>query len=498
MTGERRLLIASNRGPVQIAAGPGGKQEVRRGGGGLVSGMVSALSEVGGLWVCAALNDRERVAARRAPDGHLAEAGLDTGGLDVRMLPLDPLTFGRAYNGIANSTIWFVNHLLYDSANKPVFDAGWRRLWAAYERYNGAFADALAAEAAPGAKVMVQDYHLDVCPRQLRERRRRPADRALHAHPVGAAGLLRGCCPTAVARELLTGLLGADHVGFHCAAVGRRRSCDCCARVPRRGRWTDSARYGELGRAGRSGSALHPLGTAARRDAGPGRRGGRRRPPGATCATLVGDRQGDRPGGPHRAEQEHRPRAAGLPGAAAAPGRSGAGGSCTSRTRTRPGTTSPNTASTRRRCSGSAGEIEEEFGTDDWDPVLLEVNDDYPGSLAALRLADVLLVNPIRDGMNLVAKEGLVLSERDCALVLSREAGVADGARRRRAAGQPVRRDRDRGGAARGAVDAGRRAAGAQQAAGRRGDRAAAGRVVPRTSSTRSRRADLADSAHGA
>ena len=51
-------------------------------------------------------------------------------------------------------------------------------------------------------------------------------------------------------------------------------------------------------------------------------------------------------------------------------------------------------------------EIEQEFGTDDWDPLLLEVGNDYPGSLAALRMADVLLVNPVRDGMNLVAKEG--------------------------------------------------------------------------------------------
>jgi len=71
-------------------------------------------------------------------------------------------------------------------------------------------------------------------------------------------------------------------------------------------------------------------------------------------------------------------------------------------------------------------EIEEEFGTDDWHPLVLEVGDDYPGSLAALRRADVLLVNPVRDGMNLVAKEGVVLSERDAAVVLSRDAGVAD------------------------------------------------------------------------
>jgi trehalose 6-phosphate synthase len=70
-------------------------------------------------------------------------------------------------------------------------------------------------------------------------------------------------------------------------------------------------------------------------------------------------------------------------------------------------------------------EITEEFGTADWDPLILEVKDDYPRSLAAYALADVLLVNPIRDGMNLVAQEGVVLSERGCALVLSREAGAA-------------------------------------------------------------------------
>ncbi len=71
-----------------------------------------------------------------------------------------------------------------------------------------------------------------------------------------------------------------------------------------------------------------------------------------------------------------------------------------------------------------ARQITDEFGTEDWDPLVLQVNDDYPRSLAAYRLADVLLVNPIRDGMNLVAKEGPLLSERDCALVLSREAGA--------------------------------------------------------------------------
>jgi trehalose 6-phosphate synthase len=72
-----------------------------------------------------------------------------------------------------------------------------------------------------------------------------------------------------------------------------------------------------------------------------------------------------------------------------------------------------------------ANEINEEFGSASWRPLVLHVNDDYPRSLAAMRLADVLLVNPVRDGMNLVAKEGPVLAERSAVLVLSTEAGAA-------------------------------------------------------------------------
>lgn len=73
-----------------------------------------------------------------------------------------------------------------------------------------------------------------------------------------------------------------------------------------------------------------------------------------------------------------------------------------------------------------ARDIADEFATPDWTPLLLEVDVPFPRSLAAYRLADVAVVNPIRDGMNLVAKEVPVLSERDCVLVLSREAGAVD------------------------------------------------------------------------
>ncbi len=421
MVGKRELLIASNRGPLSLVAGEHGAEEVRRGGGGLVSGMRSALASVDGLWVCAALNERERTAARRAPDGHLAQAGLDTGGLEVQMLPIDASTFQRAYNGVANSTIWFVNHLLYDTPTKPVFDYGWRRrLWTAYERYNGWFADALATGAADGAAVMVQDYHLNLTPMMLRERR--PDLRIAHfTHTPWAPADYFALLPDDVGRALLTGLLGADHVGFHTERWARA-FLECCglllgAEVDDRSR---TVRWD--GRTVRIG--VHPLGT----DGDEMRERGHRPDVEEQCRhlrDLIGDRRViarvDRTElsknivrGLHayrellRTRPEWHGRVVHV--AYAYPSRHDL----------------PEYREYTAAVLRMGREIEEEFATDDWTPLLLEVANDYPGSLAALRLCHVLLVNPVRDGMNLVAKEGVVLSDPGCAVVLSRAAGVAD------------------------------------------------------------------------
>jgi trehalose 6-phosphate synthase len=72
----------------------------------------------------------------------------------------------------------------------------------------------------------------------------------------------------------------------------------------------------------------------------------------------------------------------------------------------------------------TAARINHRFGTSAWTPILLSVVDDRARSLAALTMSDVLLVNPVRDGLNLVAKEGPLLNRADGVLVLSREAGA--------------------------------------------------------------------------
>jgi trehalose 6-phosphate synthase len=70
--------------------------------------------------------------------------------------------------------------------------------------------------------------------------------------------------------------------------------------------------------------------------------------------------------------------------------------------------------------------INQQWATPGWTPIVLEVEDDYPRSLAALSRYDVLLVNPVRDGLNLVAKEGPLVNTRNGVLALSREAGAFD------------------------------------------------------------------------
>src|SRR4051794_10995411 len=207
------VLVASNRGPVAFRFGDDGRMRMTRGGGGLVSGVSAAASDGVAVWVCAALSDADRIAAGAAPGGRLDLAGHDTGGAAVRMLPIDETTFRRAYNAVANSTLWYVNHTLFDTPRQPSFDARWAAYWQAYVEYNGAFAKALAEEAAPEARVLVQDYHLFLVPSQLRELR--PDLRIAHfTHTPWAEPSYFSVLPDAIGTAILEGMLGADSVGF--------------------------------------------------------------------------------------------------------------------------------------------------------------------------------------------------------------------------------------------------------------------------------------------
>ncbi|GAB2492662.1 trehalose-6-phosphate synthase [Streptosporangium sandarakinum] len=410
------ILLASNRGPVSFTLSDDGSLTMRRGGGGLVSGLSEVSRDFDLLWICAALSDGDRGAVRLAPGGRLDHAGFDTGA--VRMLDIPPATFHRAYNTVANSTLWFVHHLLYDTPNRPQFDARFRRDWESYQAYNEAFATALGEEAPHEARVMVQDYHLSLVPAMLRGER--PDLRVAHfSHTPWAPPEYFSLLPDDLRVELLEGILGADRAGF-LTARWAGAFMDCCetvlgARVDRAHR---TVTHG--GRTTRIG--VHPLGVD-----GEALWARASEPDVESHMAALRDQVGDRrlivridrtelSKNIVRGLSAYREFLAAHPEwhgrvvhlAFAYPSRHDL----------------PEYREYTAAVQRCAQEIEDEYATEDWSPLILNVNDDYPRSLAAYRLADVMLVNPIRDGMNLVAKEGPLLSPGS-ALILSREAGAA-------------------------------------------------------------------------
>ena len=391
-----QVLVASNRGPVSYEVQEDGSLAARRGGGGLVSGLSAIGPDADALWVCSALTDGDREAVRRG----VGEDG-------VRMLDIPADVHSEAYNGIANSVLWFVHHMLYQTPLEPAFDAEFRRRWASYETYNRAFAEALAQEAAEGAAVLVQDYHLCLVPGMLRELR--PDLRIGHfSHTPWAPVDYFRMLPDDIAEQLLHGMLGADRLGFL-----TRRWADaftaCCTAV--------------VGGLGGTEIGVHGLGAdadflrkrsheadvdermaALRAQIGEGRKTIVRVDRTELSKNIVRGLLAYK----HLLDDHPEWRERVVHVAFAYPSRQDLA------------VYRDYMAEVQR----VAEDINSRYGTPDWTPVVLHLKDDFARSLAAYRLGDVALVNPIRDGMNLVAKEVPVVSDEGCALVLSREAGA--------------------------------------------------------------------------
>jgi trehalose 6-phosphate synthase len=410
-----RVLVASNRGPVTFV--PEGDDLVaRRGAGGLVSALSSALQATGGLWVSSAMSPGDRERAARSADGRV-EVITDDAKFLVRLLTFDEKTYDLAYNQVSNRLLWFLHHHLWDVPRAPTFDAETRRAWEGYRRYNRTFAEALADEArGERADVLVQDYHLCLVPRELRELA--PATGIAHFHhsPFAGPDELR-LLPEPMWRELLEGLLGADLLGFHTERWARN-FLQCCrlldgARVGRRSiRWRDRT----------VGVGVFPISIDAdalrERARSPEVEEKRRQ-----LLRWKGDRKlllrVDRTDlsknivrGFHayghllRNHPEWRREVVFL--ALLNPSRQEV----------------PEYRTYLEEISDAARSVNREFGEDGWEPVELRMGDDWGEVVAAYGIYDVLLVNPLFDGMNLVAKEGPLINEKDGVLLLSRNAGA--------------------------------------------------------------------------
>ena len=200
-------FVVSNRGPLTFRAGAGGALVARAAAGGLASSLHRLLAGSGTTWASVTMGAADREAVAR---GLMHEDGLD-----LVPVVIDDETYRQAYDVVANTTLWYCHHHLFDLPHRPRFDRYWRAAWEGYRAYNRAMADVVAARAGQGDAVFVQDYHFSLLGRMLAEAR--PDLRTVHfLHTPFAAPDMLGVLPDDVVAELLDGMAGYAACGFHC------------------------------------------------------------------------------------------------------------------------------------------------------------------------------------------------------------------------------------------------------------------------------------------
>lgn len=396
-TADRPIVLASNRGPVGYRDQDGDLVAVR-GGGGLVSGLAPLMDEGRITWIAAALSDADRRAA--AQDLPAQQ------GIGVHLVDVAQDTYDRYYDVVANQTLWFMHHGLFDLTRDPELDAEWRDCWESYREVNRHFAGAVIAHAPEDAVVLVQDYHLTMLAPMVRAARDDVSLVHFHHTPFAGPDNAR-VMATEPLVEMLDGLAAHDACGFH---------------VPE---WADNYTAVQQ-RWGTSVDQALVFDSTLNSDVDDLRRVAATDECAQALAELdeiAGDRQlivrVDRMElsknivrGFHAYDVmlEQRPELRGRVSFVACcyPSRLGV----------------PAYARYRDEVEAAAAAVNERWADSEWTPVELMTDDDFPRSVAALRRYDVLLVNPVRDGLNLVAKEGPMVNERDGQLVLSTEAGA--------------------------------------------------------------------------
>jgi trehalose 6-phosphate synthase len=388
-------MVVSNRGPLSFALDEAGRPVLVGSSGGLAAALQPLFEGSGATWVASAMTEADRLASAQ---GLMTERGLRL----VTVQP-DAGVYRMAYDVVANSTLWYLHHNLFDLSRRPRFDRHWATAWEAYRSFNQSFAAAVADAADEGATVLVQDYHLCLLPRMLADKR--PDLRTVHfthtpfADPVGLRVL-----PSAVARELLEGMAAARACGFHTVRwEGAFRACCSDMGI-------------DPGRTFVSPLAPDPAQLAARA--------------GSSECRAAADRIDAMLGGRKLVVRVDRiePAKNLLRGLWAfdemlqlRPDLRGQVVMLALAYQSRQ--TLPDYLAYGTEAEHLARRVNDTWGDDEWTPVLLEVADDPDRSLAALTRYDVLLVNPVRDGLNLVAKEGPIVNTTDGVLALSREAG---------------------------------------------------------------------------
>jgi trehalose 6-phosphate synthase len=410
------LVLVSNRGPVTFED----DGSVKRGTGGLVTALTGLASHRDAVWIASALTDGDARKAHEAEDKAVTVHSPAGGEYQVRLVVSDPDAYDRFYNIFANPMLWFIQHYLWDLSNAP--DVRRNEVEAFEYGYNVVNEDLATAvieeiEGTDEPVVMVHDYHLYTLPALVR--RARP-DVFLHhfVHIPWTQSDAWRVLPQKIREELYCGLLSNDIIGFHTSSY-RRNFLQCCrdlmdldvdfeagiVRFEDREVWVRSYplpidakalfnvassdgvadQEQELLRRRRD----HLILRVDRAD--------------LSKNVLRGFSAFDLFLEQHR---EFRERVTFI--AQLMPSR----------------TDVPEYAEYLERIEALVAVVNHRHGTPDWMPIQLKLRDDLEEAVAAYKHYDVLLVNAMFDGMNLVAKEGPLVNERDGVSILSENTGA--------------------------------------------------------------------------
>lgn len=387
------MIVVSHRGPRRYQAQPNGAFVARAGVGGVVSSLSPLLlSREDVTWIAAALTDDDRAAV--------------AAGVAPELVAHDAHQHRLAYDLVANGVLWFLFHGLFDHVRRPRFDNRFREAWDAYHSLNDHFATAVAETAPEGDMVLIQDFHFALLPAMLRDRR---ADLRI-AHfthtPFCGPNSIR-VLPDDVGEQFCRGM-AAGPCGFHTPRWARAFDASVHELLPD----TDVDAF-----VAPIGPDVDALRAVAGSDAGAAA--------GRELEDLVGDRKlllrsdriepsknivrgflaYDRFLAAHPDQQSRVVFVAMLN-----PSRESL----------------PEYQAYRFEVEAAADLVNNRWARGDWTPVVLDTRDDFARAAAGYQRYDALLVNPIKDGLNLVAKEGPILNEVDGVLCLSPEAGAWD------------------------------------------------------------------------
>jgi trehalose 6-phosphate synthase len=419
MGGERmKLIVASNRGPVTYARDAQGERIARRGGGGLVTALRSLVTHHDVTWVASAMSSEDHVVAEES-GGALDEVARDGSSYRLRFVSHDPQAYDWYYNVVSNPTLWFLHHYLWDLVEHPNLDHGLHYAWDnGYVVVNRAFADAVVEELdrQPDAAVFFHDYHLYLAPRFVRAERA-DARLAHFIHIPWPEADYWHVLPLPIRRSIHDGLLANDSIGFHTRRWRRNfmrsaedivgSSCDWARDLVgydgRRVAVTaapisvDPAEFEELAQS----RAVLAAGRDLARD----------RPEKVILRVDRTDPSKNIVRG-FRAFELYLEAHAEMHGrvvlrALLDPSRQDI----------------PEYAEYIGAVQREARRVNVRFQRRGWMPIDLRIDDDFPRAVAAYKDFDVLLVNAIFDGLNLIAKEAPLVNERDGVLILSENTG---------------------------------------------------------------------------